>query len=78
MQAGAAEPIRVLLRSCQERRRDAGNDERDHCVFTKHPFFGSRQIAAYLRREDTIVGRHRVRRLMAANRIRNIGSSRIC
>ena len=34
-------------------------------VFTKYPFFGSRQIAAYLRREGTIVGRHRVRRLMA-------------
>lgn len=34
-------------------------------VFTKYPFFGSRQIAAYLRREAIIVGRHRVRRLMA-------------
>lgn len=34
-------------------------------VFTKYPFFGSRQIAAYLRREDIVVGRHRVRRLMA-------------
>lgn len=35
------------------------------CVFTKYPFFGSRQIAAYLRREDIVVGRHRVWRLMA-------------
>ena len=34
-------------------------------VFTKYPFFGSCQIAAYLRREGTVVGRHRVRRLMA-------------
>ncbi|WP_198005472.1 IS3 family transposase [Sulfitobacter sp. EE-36] len=34
-------------------------------VFTKYPFFGSRQIAAYLRREEIAVGRHRVRRLMA-------------
>ena len=48
-------------------------------VFTKYPFFhcpagdckaicregGARQIAAYLRREGTVVGRHRVRRLMA-------------
>ena len=34
-------------------------------VFTKYPFFGSRQIAAYLRREGTVVGRHRVRRLVA-------------
>ena len=34
-------------------------------VFTKYPFFGSRQIAAYLRRVGTIVGRPRVRRLMA-------------
>ena len=34
-------------------------------VITKYPFFGSRQIAAYLRREGTVVGRHRVRRLMA-------------
>ncbi len=34
-------------------------------ALTKYPFFGSRQIAAYLRREGTIVGRQRVRRLMA-------------
>ncbi len=34
-------------------------------VFTKYPFFGSRQIAAYLRREGVVIGRHRVRRLMA-------------
>lgn len=34
-------------------------------VFTKYPFFGSRQIVAYLRRESTVVGRHRVRRLIA-------------
>jgi putative transposase len=34
-------------------------------VFTRYPFFGSRQIAAYLRREGIVVGRHRVRRLMA-------------
>jgi len=34
-------------------------------VFTKYPFFGSRQIAAHLRREGVVVGRHRVRRLMA-------------
>lgn len=34
-------------------------------VFTQYPFFGSRRIAAYLCREGTDVGRHRVRRLMA-------------
>ncbi len=34
-------------------------------VFTRYPFFGSRQITAYLRRDGTVVGRHRVRRLMA-------------
>ena len=34
-------------------------------IFTKYPFFGLRQIAAYLRRKGTVVGRHRVRRLMA-------------
>ena len=34
-------------------------------VFTIYPFFGSRQIAAYLRREGIVVGRHRIRRLMA-------------
>jgi putative transposase len=33
-------------------------------VFTKYPFFGSRQITAYLRRDGIIVGRHRVRRLI--------------
>ena len=34
-------------------------------VFTAYPFFGSRQIAAYLRRDNVIVGRQRARRLMA-------------
>jgi putative transposase len=33
-------------------------------VFTKNPFFGSRQIAAYLPRNGFHAGRHRVRRLM--------------
>jgi putative transposase len=34
-------------------------------VFTKYPFFGSRQMAAHLCRKGTVMGRHRVRRLMA-------------
>jgi putative transposase len=33
-------------------------------VFTAYPFFGSRQIAAWLARDGVKVGRHRVRRLM--------------
>jgi putative transposase len=33
-------------------------------VFIAYPFFGSRQIAAYLRREGVALGRHRARRLM--------------
>lgn len=33
-------------------------------VLTKYPFFGSRQIAAYLPRNGFHAGRHRVRRLM--------------
>jgi len=33
-------------------------------VFTKYPFFGSRQITAYLPRNGFNAGRHRVRRLM--------------
>ncbi|MEH6835880.1 IS3 family transposase [Falsihalocynthiibacter arcticus] len=33
-------------------------------VFTKYPFFGNRQIAAYLPRNGFHSGRHRVRRLM--------------
>ena len=33
-------------------------------VFTKYPFFGSRQIAAYLPRNGFHASRHRVRRLM--------------
>ena len=33
-------------------------------VFAKHPFFGSRQIAAYLPRNGFHAGRHRVRLLM--------------
>lgn len=34
-------------------------------TFTAYPFFGSYQIAAFLRRANVTVGRHRVRRLMA-------------
>lgn len=34
-------------------------------MFTRYPFFGSRQIAAYLRRDGIVIGRHRDRRLMA-------------
>ncbi len=33
-------------------------------IFTKYPFFGSRQIAAYLLRGGHRAGRHRIRRLM--------------
>ncbi len=33
-------------------------------VFTQYPFFGSRQIAAYLPRKGYYAGRHRIRRLM--------------
>jgi putative transposase len=33
-------------------------------LFTKYPFFGSRQIAAWLARDGIRAGRHRVRRLM--------------
>ncbi len=33
-------------------------------VITKYPFFGSRQIAAYLPKNGFHAGRHRVRRLM--------------
>ena len=33
-------------------------------VFTKYPFFGNRQIAAYLPGNGFHAGRHRVRRLM--------------
>lgn len=33
-------------------------------IFTKYPFFGSRQIAAYLPHTGFSAGRHRVRRLM--------------
>jgi|GEM_PF-2826460 len=42
-------------------------------ALTKYPFFGSRQIAAYLRRDGIVVLRHRVRRLMA-----RIGLAAIC
>jgi putative transposase len=33
-------------------------------IFTKYPFFGSRQVAAYLPQSGLSAGRHRVRRLM--------------
>jgi len=33
-------------------------------IFTRYPFFGSRQIAAYLPRKGYHAGRHRIRRLM--------------
>ena len=35
-------------------------------VFTKYPFFGSRQIAAYLPQSGFSAGRHRVRRLITS------------
>ena len=41
-------------------------------VFTKYPFFGSRQIAAYLPRNGFRAGRHRVRRLMQLMRLQAI------
>ena len=33
-------------------------------VFIKYPFFGGRQLQAYLRRAGVVVGRHRIRRLI--------------
>lgn len=33
-------------------------------LYVKYPFYGSRQMARHLRREGTVIGRHRVRRLM--------------
>lgn len=41
-------------------------------VFTRYPVFGSRQIAAYLRRDGIVAGRHRVRRLMATMGLQSI------
>ena len=41
-------------------------------VFTKYPFFGSRQIAAYLPRNGGHSGRHPVRRLMGLMGLRAI------
>jgi len=41
-------------------------------VFLEYPFFGSRQIARFLRREGLVAGRHRVRRLMALMGLRAI------
>ena len=38
-------------------------------IFTKYPFFGSRQIAAHLPRNGFHAGRHRVRRLMRLMRL---------
>jgi len=41
-------------------------------VFTKYPFFGSRQIAAYLPQSGFSAGRHRVRRLMGIMGLRAV------
>lgn len=41
-------------------------------VFLEHPFFGSRQMARFLRREGIVVGRHRIRRLMRVMGLRAI------
>ena len=41
-------------------------------VFTKYPFFGSRQIAVYLPRNGFHAGRHRVRRLMGVMGLQEI------
>ena len=41
-------------------------------VFTKYPFFGSRQIEAYLPRNGFHAGRHRVRRVMVLKGLKAI------
>ena len=41
-------------------------------VFLEYPFFGSRQMARFLRREGLEVSRHRIRRLMALMGLRAI------
>jgi len=41
-------------------------------AFLEHPFFGSRQMVRYLRREGILAGRHRVRRLMRRMGLRAI------
>jgi putative transposase len=41
-------------------------------AFLEHPFFGSRQMARFLRRDGVIAGRHRVRRLMRLMGLRAI------
>lgn len=41
-------------------------------IFLEYPFFGSRQITRFLRREGLVTGRHRVRRLMALMGLRAI------
>ena len=33
-------------------------------LFTAHPIYGSRRLQVMLKREGTLVGRHRIRRLM--------------
>jgi transposase-like protein len=65
VQAGAAEPFGVLLHAGRNYAVPLKMMKEIDRVFTKYPFFGRRQIAAYLRRESTVIGRHRVRRLMA-------------
>jgi len=41
-------------------------------IFTKHPFFGSRQIAAYLPQSGFIAGRHRAHGMMGVMRLQAI------
>ncbi|WP_441347465.1 IS3 family transposase [Shimia sp. MMG029] len=72
MQTGAAVTVCLPLHAGWDRCEQADIDQRDRPRFTKYPFFESRQIAAYLRREGTVVGRHRVRRFMAKMGLRAI------
>ena len=41
-------------------------------IFTKYPFFGSRQIAAYLPQSGFIAGRHRARGMLGVMRLQAI------
>ncbi|UWP99469.1 IS3 family transposase [Aliiroseovarius crassostreae] len=60
-----AEPVGLLLHAGRGDADLLAVMKESDRVFIKYPFFGSHQIAAYLRREGIVIGRHRVRRLMA-------------
>ena len=65
MQAGEFEPVCILLCAGWRQRRRIGYDEENRCGLRQISVLWVTTVSAYLTKKGSLVGRHRVRRLMA-------------